>query len=29
MEQDFAEVPEREKRAMLVDNCARYFHLDD
>jgi uncharacterized protein len=29
MEQDFAAVPEREKRAMLVDNCVRFFHLDE
>jgi uncharacterized protein len=29
MEQDFAEVPENEKRAMLVDNCVKYFHLND
>jgi predicted TIM-barrel fold metal-dependent hydrolase len=29
MEQDFAEVPEKEKRAMLVDNTVRYFHLND
>jgi len=28
MEQDFAGVPENEKRAMLVDNTVRYFHLD-
>jgi hypothetical protein len=26
--EDFAGVPENELRAMLVDNCARYFHLD-
>jgi len=29
MEQDFADVPENEKRAMLVDNCVKYFHLND
>jgi len=29
MEQDFAEVGEKEKRAMLVDNCVRYFQLHD
>jgi hypothetical protein len=29
MEQDFAGVPEGEKRAMLVDNTVRFFHLDD
>jgi len=29
MERDFAEVPENEKRAMLVDNCVKYFHLND
>jgi predicted TIM-barrel fold metal-dependent hydrolase len=29
MEQDFAEVPEKEKCAMLVDNCVRYFELHD
>jgi uncharacterized protein len=29
MEKDFAGVPENEKRAMLVDNCVRYFHLHD
>jgi predicted TIM-barrel fold metal-dependent hydrolase len=29
LEQDFAGVPENERRAMLVDNCVRYFHLDD
>jgi predicted TIM-barrel fold metal-dependent hydrolase len=28
MEQDFAGVPENEKRAMLVDNCVKFFHLD-
>jgi predicted TIM-barrel fold metal-dependent hydrolase len=28
MEQDFAGVPENEKRAMLVDNTVKYFHLD-
>ena len=28
MEQDFAGVPEDEKRMMLVDNAVRYFHLD-
>ena len=26
--EDFAGVPENEKRAMTVDNCVRYFHLD-
>ncbi len=25
----FAGVPENELRAMLVDNCVRYFHLND
>jgi predicted TIM-barrel fold metal-dependent hydrolase len=29
MEEDFAGVPEHEKRAMLVDNCVRFFHLND
>jgi uncharacterized protein len=29
MEQDFAGVPENEKRAMLVDNVVKYFHLND
>jgi uncharacterized protein len=29
MEQDFAGVPENEKRAMLVDNCVKYFHVND
>jgi len=29
LEQDFAGVPEKERRAMLVDNCVRYFHLND
>jgi predicted TIM-barrel fold metal-dependent hydrolase len=29
MEQDFAEVPAKEKRAILVDNCVSYFRLDD
>jgi predicted TIM-barrel fold metal-dependent hydrolase len=29
MEQDFAGVPEKEKRAMLVDNTVRYFRLND
>ena len=29
MEQDFADVPKNEKRAMLVDNCVKYFHLND
>jgi uncharacterized protein len=29
MEQDFAGVPENERRAMLVDNCVKYFHLND
>jgi predicted TIM-barrel fold metal-dependent hydrolase len=24
----FESVPENEKRAMLVDNCVRFFHLD-
>jgi predicted TIM-barrel fold metal-dependent hydrolase len=28
MEEDFAGVPERERRAMLVDNCVKFFHLD-
>jgi predicted TIM-barrel fold metal-dependent hydrolase len=28
MEKDFAGVPEKEKRAMLVDNAVRFFHLD-
>jgi predicted TIM-barrel fold metal-dependent hydrolase len=28
LQEDFAGVPEHEKRAMLVDNCARYFSLD-
>jgi predicted TIM-barrel fold metal-dependent hydrolase len=28
MEADFAGVPETEKRAMLVDNCVKFFHLD-
>jgi hypothetical protein len=28
MEQDFAGVPENEKRAMLVGNVVKYFHLD-
>jgi predicted TIM-barrel fold metal-dependent hydrolase len=27
--EDFAGVPEKEKRAMLVDNCVKYFHLND
>jgi len=27
--EDFAGVPENERRAMLVGNCVRYFHLDD
>ena len=27
--EDFAEVPEDEKRAMLVDNCVRYFRLSE
>jgi len=27
--EDFAGVPEHELRAMLVDNCVRYFHLND
>jgi predicted TIM-barrel fold metal-dependent hydrolase len=27
MEQDFEGVPANEKKAMLVDNCVRYFHL--
>jgi predicted TIM-barrel fold metal-dependent hydrolase len=26
--EDFAGVPEAERRAMLVGNCARFFHLD-
>jgi predicted TIM-barrel fold metal-dependent hydrolase len=26
--EDFAGVPENELHAMLVDNCVRYFHLD-
>jgi len=26
--EDFAGVPENELRAILVDNCVRYFHLD-
>ena len=26
--EDFAGVPENERRAMLVDNCVRYFHLE-
>ena len=26
--EDFAGVPENELRAMLVDNCVKYFHLD-
>jgi predicted TIM-barrel fold metal-dependent hydrolase len=29
MERDFAGVPEKEKRAILVDNTVRYFHLND
>ena len=29
IEADFAGVPENEKRAILVDNCVRYFHLND
>ena len=29
MEQDFGDVPKNEKRAMLVDNCVKYFHLND
>src|SRR5262245_39791091 len=29
LEEDFARVPENERRAMLVDNCVRYFHLND
>lgn len=29
IEQDFAGVPEKEKRAMLVDNCVRFFHLNE
>ena len=29
LEEDFAGVPENEKRAMLVDNCVRYFHLNE
>jgi predicted TIM-barrel fold metal-dependent hydrolase len=28
MERDFAEVPEKDKRAILVDNCVNYFRLD-
>jgi predicted TIM-barrel fold metal-dependent hydrolase len=28
MEQDFSGVREREKHAMLVENCVRFFHLD-
>lgn len=28
IEQDFASVPGDEKKAMLVDNVARFFHLD-
>jgi predicted TIM-barrel fold metal-dependent hydrolase len=24
----FEGVPENERRAMLVDNCVRFFHLD-
>jgi hypothetical protein len=28
LSEDFAGVPEREKRAMTVDNCVKYFHLD-
>jgi predicted TIM-barrel fold metal-dependent hydrolase len=27
--EDFEGVPENEKRAMLVDNCVRFFHLND
>jgi hypothetical protein len=26
--EDFAGVPENEKRAMIVDNCVKYFRLD-
>jgi len=26
--EDFKGVPENEKRAMTVDNCVRYFRLD-
>jgi uncharacterized protein len=29
LQEDFAGVPEQEKRAMIVDNCVRYFHLND
>jgi hypothetical protein len=29
MERDFAGVPENEKRAMLVDNCVKYFRLNE
>jgi predicted TIM-barrel fold metal-dependent hydrolase len=28
VEEDFAGVPEHEKRAMLVDNCVKFFHLN-
>lgn len=28
MESDFEGVPANEKKAMLVDNCVKYFHLD-
>jgi hypothetical protein len=27
--EDFAGVPENELRAMLVENCVKYFHLND
>jgi predicted TIM-barrel fold metal-dependent hydrolase len=29
MEADFEGVPADEKKAMLVDNCVKYFHLND
>ena len=28
MEKDFEGVPAHEKRAILVDNCVKYFGLD-
>ncbi len=28
LEEDFAGVPANERRAILVDNCVRYFKLD-
>lgn len=29
LEEDFGNVPDNERRAMLVDNCVRYFRLND